>query len=244
MTKKLGLFGIASSNDKQMSIWLHLMLAGIYLIITALVVTHWTDLIPYSLFEMWSLQGEVMDWIVVAWPIFAWGVGVNLLIGWKLPHRMKPLEAEARLTIGFIISVFAGVVEEMVFRWVYFLFFMLTVQLGDFILGGFIFNHGLVWLIFNYILEPLANLTTLYQLNGFLNHPAGWFVGAGLLSANAHFRDGHKYQGLPGLINSWFIGMYLFYIALTYGLPAAILVHFLYDFLIFLTGYIKIKVLS
>ena len=33
---------------------------------------------------------------------------------------------------------------------------------------------------------------------------------------------GHKYQGLFGLINSWFIGMYFFYLMFTFGLVAAI----------------------
>lgn len=46
-------------------------------------------------------------------------------------------------------------------------------------------------------------------------------------------RNGHAYQGWFGTINSWFLGLYFFYIMLTHGLLAAIVVHFTYDFIIF-----------
>jgi hypothetical protein len=34
-------------------------------------------------------------------------------------------------------------------------------------------------------------------------------------------------------VNSWFLGMVLFYIMFHYGLLSAIIVHFIYDFIIF-----------
>ena len=154
---------------------------------------------------------------------------------------MTRFEAEARLVIGTVVSARAGVLEEITFRWAYFLFLMMFVQLIDFIFGGFIFGHGLIWLFYHYLFEPMTNFTAAYQLDGFLNHPAGWYVGAGLLAANTRFQNGHRYQGPIGAINAWFIGMYFFYLALTYGLVSAIAAHFLYNFLIDLTGYIKIK---
>ena len=61
-----------------------------------------------------------------------------------------------------------------------------------------------------------------------------------MLYTNAFFRDGHRYQGPIGVLNSWFAGMFLFWIMFTYGLPAAILVHFMYDFLIFSLGAIRV----
>ncbi|HMO22056.1 MAG TPA: hypothetical protein PKC98_13950, partial [Candidatus Melainabacteria bacterium] len=63
-----------------------------------------------------------------------------------------------------------------------------------------------------------------------------------LISANSRFRDGHKYQGFLGWVNSWFLGMVFFYMTLTYGLVAAIAVHFLYDMIIFLVIYIDMVI--
>ena len=57
-----------------------------------------------------------------------------------------------------------------------------------------------------------------------------WGIGAGMLAANAFFRDGHKYQGNFGMVNSWFIGMYMFHILFTYGLPECMFAHFAYNF--------------
>jgi hypothetical protein len=57
--------------------------------------------------------------------------------------------------------------------------------------------------------------------------------GAALLSSNGRFRDGHLYQGTIGWIDAWFCGMILFYIMFKWGLFAAIIVHFFYDFFLF-----------
>lgn len=83
---------------------------------------------------------------------------------------------------------------------------------------------------------PLANITTGGHLQEYLFHPSGFAVGAALLYSNAFFRDGHKHIGLFGYVNSWFLGMFFFYLMLNYGLPAAILVHFVYDLAVFTTN--------
>ena len=79
---------------------------------------------------------------------------------------------------------------------------------------------------------PLVDWTTFGYLTKHIFSETGWYVGAAMLYSNAFFRDGYKYQGLMGVINSWFIGMFLFWVTFNYGLPAAILIHFLYDFLL------------
>jgi len=58
------------------------------------------------------------------------------------------------------------------------------------------------------------------------------YVGA-IFWSNIKFQKGHKYQGSAGTLNSYILGLYLFYIAFTYGLLYAILVHFLFDLFIF-----------
>jgi hypothetical protein len=82
---------------------------------------------------------------------------------------------------------------------------------------------------------PLADWVTLGLLHDYLFHPHSWAVGAGILASNALFRDGHKYQGLLGWVNSWFLGMYFFYVLFSFGLGAAVLIHFAYDMGIFAT---------
>jgi hypothetical protein len=111
-------------------------------------------------------------------------------------------------------------------------------KLGDYILGGFIFEHGLVWLLYSFVLSPIADFFTFGILHEQLSGADTWFVAAALLMANSQFRDGHKYQGLLGLVNSWFIGMYMFYLLFTYGLVAAIVVHLIYDLCIFAIEYL------
>jgi hypothetical protein len=51
----------------------------------------------------------------------------------------------------------------------------------------------------------------------------------GAVVANSWFRDGHKYQGPVGLVNSWYAGMTLLYATIMYGLGTAIVVHALYN---------------
>lgn len=58
------------------------------------------------------------------------------------------------------------------------------------------------------------------------------FIGA-VMWSNAEFRKGHKYQGLPGVLNSHIFGFYMIYITFTYGLVYAIIAHFLFDILLF-----------
>lgn len=58
------------------------------------------------------------------------------------------------------------------------------------------------------------------------------YVGA-VIWTNVLFRKGHKYQGILGVIHSYVSGFYLIYVAFTFGLLYAIIVHFLYDLLVF-----------
>jgi hypothetical protein len=51
----------------------------------------------------------------------------------------------------------------------------------------------------------------------------------GALMANAMFRDGHKYQGPIGVLNSWIIGFIMMSAAFTYGIGTAMFLHVIYD---------------
>ena len=66
----------------------------------------------------------------------------------------------------------------------------------------------------------------------------------GMISANIAFRDGHKYQGPFGLINSWYLGLVFLYATVNYGLWTAVCVHALYNTEIALIRYVMRKLRS
>ncbi|MDO8572122.1 MAG: hypothetical protein Q7R79_05575, partial [bacterium] len=194
--------------------------------------------VPFSIGEFWHIRGGFWDWCAASWPIFAWGAGLTAIV--SLLTRNTPetnSDAEVIIVGGFLISLWAGIMEEICFRWLIFLGDIVMVQIGNFLFFGFL-GFGIPEWLFTHIFRPIADFFTGGNLTPQLFHPAGWFVGAGLLAANASFRDGHKYQGLFGLLNSWFIGMFLFWLMFQYGLLACIVVHFLYDLFIFAVRYI------
>lgn len=59
-----------------------------------------------------------------------------------------------------------------------------------------------------------------------------------VLWSNAKFRDGHKYQGPVGTLSSYVFGLYMFYIAFTHGLVYAIVVHAIFDTVLFSSEHI------
>jgi len=95
-----------------------------------------------------------------------------------------------------------------------------------------------VYWFFEKLMVPLANLTTFMQMGSLLkNHETPLFI-FGILAANSAFRDGHKYQGLFGTINSWYAGMILIFATMTYGLLVAIVIHAIYDIIFAVTKYL------
>lgn len=259
----------------------------------------WPGFITIGFLDLWESKGTLGDWLFVAWPLFAWGVGFNVFMtaisaaytasassqrrmarGF-LERFMPSVEPKGREVLfgGFIISLWAGVAEELAFRWLIFLSSFAGLAIANFIFGGLLglllfalmgllaglafggqrgdpggkVIAGLVvgtvvgvgiyaiwglppgipeWFHLN-VWGPLADWTTFGKLRDHIFPATGWLAGGAMLAANAFFRDGHKYQGLIGVVNSWFIGMFLFWLAFNHGLLAAIVVHFTYDFLIF-----------
>tara|TARA_Y100000310_G_scaffold343290_1_gene450203 strand:- start:1500 stop:2417 length:918 start_codon:yes stop_codon:yes gene_type:complete len=135
--------------------------------------------------------------------------------------------------MGFVLAVLLIKLFENVAEWVG-MILGACVLIGVVILWFAVNVDPIKWLYVEWLC-PLANWATLGYLKDFLFHPHSWAVGAGLVSANAFFRDGHKYQGLFGVVNSWFGGMIFFWILFTHGLIACMVVHFLYDFSIYAT---------
>ena len=204
----------------------------------SIILGIWPNALPFSFLQLWSTTGSPSDWLTTAAYVFLWGAGITALVS-IITHN-KPEEnrnAEVDFEKGFFISLWAGVMEEICFRWLIFMSSMIGAIVANYIFFGFLGFGIAEWLQIHF-LGPIANFFTLGLLQHQLANPELWYVGAGILAANAFFRDGHKYLGFFGFVNSWFIGMFMFYLLFTYGLLSCILVHFLYDLAIFAVRYV------
>jgi hypothetical protein len=87
-----------------------------------------------------------------------------------------------------------------------------------------------IYWLYQSVIFPVLNFISAGYLEPILYKSGMPFLFvAGAVSANAKFRDGHKYQGLFGVLNAWVIGFIMIYAMLTYGLVVAILCHVAYD---------------
>ena len=207
-------------------------------------------MIPIDMYFVWDMHGVgsetsylegLIGWLTVGWPIFAWGVGVNVLFHFIRPgyarsdRYARRLSAGQIFSVGTLISAWAGITEEIAFRWLIFFGAFLGIFVGNWLFFDCL-GFGIAEWFYTVIWGPLANWATLGYLEPYLFHESGWLFGAAIVSANQFFRDGHKYQGFFGWVNSWFLGMFFFYVMFTYGLVAAIVIHFVYDWAIFTTA--------
>lgn len=190
------------------------------------------DLLPFGLFEFWALKGSLLEAILISYPAYLFGMGLNAFYLFRTYNNYKETPSEILLA-GIGISVRAGVLEEVMFRWLIFLSSTLFLPVINWLFCGFMGLNIVEWMYAG-VLCPVANFFTFGLLKQFLLHSTRWSIGAAIISANSRFRNGHSYQGFVGFTVSWFMGMYFFWLMFTYGLVAAIAVHFLYDLLIFL----------
>lgn len=224
-------------EKKESKSYIAKSLSGIIIIL--LVKWLWPSLIPFDTFVFWNNKGSIEDWFATGSGFLGWGILLFTMMYFFSRSTINSLE-QSRVTTGqligggFLISLRAGFLEEVCFRWLLFLSGIVTVRIVDYVFGGFIFNHGLVYVIHMNILGPIADHMTLGYLHDLLFHPYGWFVGAALISANSFFRDGHSYQGIIGWLDSWFFGMLMFYMLFKYGIVSCIVIHFAFDMMLFL----------
>lgn len=208
-------------------------------IIITICSTFFTGFIPYEAFALWKTKGAPVDWISAGLPIFIWGGGLSAIHAAVTRNDIQVNnDAEKHFVMGALLSILAGVVEEICFRWLIFLSGIALFKISNFLIFDWLFGFGLAKALTVNIFAPMANFATLGYLGDLLTNPTKWSIAASMLAANAFFRDGHKYQGWIGYINSWFMGMFFFWLMFKFGIPSAILVHFLYDFLIDIICYI------
>ncbi len=225
----------------------HVLAILITLPIIGVTYLFFPSAMPIGFWDLWSSSGSLWDWLWSAKWVFLWAVGVNAFLLARTfidPNGIR--HAERVFKAGFWVSLSAGFFEEVTFRWLRFLAAFPAVIVVNWILGGFLTHVGLPgWGLVELLTYPLshvANFFTLGYLADHLVNAASWTVPAALIAANNEFRDGHKYQGPFGWTNSWFMGMVFFYFTFTYGLLAAIVVHFLYDLFVFATVYADMKI--
>lgn len=203
-----------------------------------IVMWLWPGVVPFGFFETWNVRGTPSDWFAACWPLLLWPVVLNGVIAFSSRNNKRAnLAAEQLFALGAAQSLLAGVLEEITCRWLFFYLGIIGATFSNFLFFGWA-GFGIAEFLYLNIFGPLANWLTFGSLSSVLFHGTGWAVGASLLATNAFFRDGHKYQGLFGMINSWCVGMYMFWIMIHFGLPVAILMHFSYDILIDCTWYL------
>lgn len=206
-------------------------------IFLAVVLYFFPWAIPFEVFSFWNTHGSVGDWLYAAIPWFIWAV-VGTIIVCIIEYRQSGWVEKIfgfGFSEGFVVSLWAGVVEEICFRWILFLNAIISVKIANYLFFDCL-GFGIPQWFQTSVAGPVANFFTsgfLPQLTPYLIDPVNWAVGGAILSANALFRDGHKYQGFIGVLSNWFFGMFLFWVLFTFGLPACILIHFLYDIIIF-----------
>lgn len=208
------------------------------LITVLLVKWLWPWAIPFGFWQFWFIKGSVLDILKVSWILFVLYFLLNIKNLQDTRNDPKVNKhAELILVGGGINSAFAGVFEEITFRWWMFYSSMATLQLANFLIFGWL-GFGIFEWIHNHVLGVFVNFVSYGILESQLFNQAGWFVGAALLSSNWQFRNGHLYLRVSGWLSAWFAGLVFFYLMFNFGLPVAILVHFSLDMFVYILAYL------
>ena len=228
------------SEDKEKKKSSYVKKAFWSLIVIIVVKAIWPNFIPLNILHFWETKKSLYEWFTSAGWFFIWGIFLFIVIYLVKASQISYMDLRETspkkiLKAGVVISMRAGVIEEICFRWLIFLAGIVTIRISNWILGGFMGSeYGLPKWFYMHIIGPLANFMTAGYVHDIIFHPNGWFIGAALISANSLFRDGHSYQGIIGWIDSWFFGMLMFFILFKYGLIACIILHFSFDMMLFI----------
>lgn len=106
---------------------------------------------------------------------------------------------------------------------------LVTIALGCLLAWASIGADPMFW-IYDHVTVPIASLVTFGQFGNIFystDYPKLFIFG--MVAANARFRDGHKYQGLVGVINAWIVGFIFMGAMINYGIGTAIFIHAFYD---------------
>lgn len=185
--------------------------------------------LPFPLLPL-LVGPEQPVWLPVSAALVGWVVFLNGLLGFAR-RNVPPTPEEQRpmLAAGLAVSLAAGVVEELYFRFILFLAAAVWVFWLDALLGG-----ALSWVQLQ-VVGPVFDVLTFRLLHGWLFHPAGFHVGLAVVLANRSFRRDHEGQGWFNVLNAAVLGFALFGVMVGGGLWAGMLTHVVYDAAMFAT---------
>jgi hypothetical protein len=195
--------------------------------------------IPIGFWDLWMIKGSMAEGIGTVWFVFAWAILVNVIVSIvRIIRRETTPSTPAQIfSAGLVISFMAGIGEEISYRWIRYFCAMYVLALLN------VCTWNIIRDVYVMFFMPVANWLTFGLLSEQLTNTNAWVLGAAILVSNGRFMEQHQYQGWFGTLNSWYIGMIFFFLALNYGLLTAILAHILYDIYVFSVASIGAKFL-
>ncbi len=194
-----------------------------YLILTFF----WGDMVLLEFSDIQGRGSSIGAGLSAVWFIFVWGALATLTNGWFTRRQRRTHEPLEVLVKGWWISLHAGFFEELMYRWLTFFMAMITLPFINWC------TFGLLKWSYVTILVPFANWATFGALEPQLLGHTNWVFGAAIASTSLSFQAAHKGHGLIGWINSWFIGLVMFYLVFNFGIVTAIIAHVVYDMVVF-----------
>lgn len=129
------------------------------------------------------------------------------------------------IVVGIKTGILGGIFEELIFRWWMFLLIAPLAYGFDLLSCG-----SLSW-VYLHLIAPIMNVLSLGLLHDYLYFDGGWQVGFVIFWSALSFKADHGYQNWLGRVNAWFFGLYTIGLTFAYGLPIAMVGHFLFNVL-------------
>lgn len=182
--------------------------------------------LPPNIFAGAGCMLVLLVWSSVAYPLSSLWQKI-----WKFP-KDPPINVSTQkfLSQSTLLSLNAGVFEELTYRWLLFSISMVVATL----LNGMSF--GLLERLMNSAILPLANVLSFGALHEQLDGSV-WQIGAAIVFTTILFSMAHKGTGFNfAIINSTITGTMFFYIMFHYGIYTAITAHCLVNLYVFCIG--------
>lgn len=155
---------------------------------------------------------------------------LGIVIGnWFLAGLLSLVLSGILIFLGVVMCAGARDAKEFLAQFLGFLVGLVVIGTGVFV--GYLCFTGTnpeSWM-YEHIFVPVINLVTFKSFDSIFSGKYPQLFIFGMVAANAKFRDGHKYQGPVGILNSWIVGFVMIHVTLTAGLWMAIILHVVYD---------------
>jgi hypothetical protein len=188
------------------------------------------QIFSYDYLSFWNKADfyGMYNFVIDRWLIFSFITISNILfLIFSEKDRFFFSSPYNKLFAGLTSSVFAGVTEEIIYRWLLFFASIGTIAFTDYISGGFIFGHGIIYLGFVFS-KFFVNFATFGYLTDYIYSP-NWLLGAAMLVSASKFRDGHEKYGPTGYWFAWYFGLFTQVIVFNFGILPAIVLHIFID---------------